>query len=216
MERLKIITAVRSPRAGIKLFEGVASEVLHHYGYRFGRVLNIDYSGMEIEIEGKHKPTGMSFYALCKWSDKDIPLKEIQAFYGKYMTKWHQDKQCHGLFIVLPGVAGPAKEFYQDQIESNPAVNVQLFEEMDVLKAVSGTHGVVSPRHIGKLLVRGMGKLDDCLLLYTGKGLFWVQYIISHGKKTADRIALFSAGGAPLSDKSMLSYIIKQYPEHNK
>jgi hypothetical protein len=213
MERLKILTAGRSPKAGNKLFEAMASETLHHYGYRPDRVLNIDDSGMEIEIEGKHKPTGTSFYAACKCGEKDISLKEIQAFYGNYMTKWHKDKECHGLFIVLPGVALPAKEFYRDQIESNPDVTVRLFEETDVLKAISETHGVVGPGHVGKLMVRGMGKLGDCLLLYTQKGLFWVQYIISHGNKTPDRIALFSAGGAPLSDKSILSYIVKLYPE---
>ena len=213
MERLKILAAGRSAKTWIKLFEAMMTEALHQYGYRIGRVLNINYPGMEIDIEGKHKPTGMPFYAACKCYEKEISAKEIQAFYGNYMTKWHKDKQCHGLFIALPGIDKPAKEFFRKQIKSNPEVTVRLFEETEILKAISGTHGVVSPRHVGKLMVRGMGKLGDCLLLYTGKGLFWVQYIISHGKKTQDRIALFNAKGVPLSDKSILSYIVKLYPE---
>ncbi len=213
MEKLKILAADRSPKSRIKLFEAMVTEALHQYGYRIGRVLNINYPGMEIDIEGKHKPTGMPFYAACKCYKKDISAKEIQAFYGNYMTKWHKDKQCHGLFVALPGVDKPAKEFFQNQIESNPEVTVRLFEETEILKAISATRGVVSPRHVGRLMVRGVGKLGDCLLLYTEKGLFWVQYIISHGKKTQDRIALFNAKGVPLPDKSILSYIVKLYPE---
>jgi hypothetical protein len=213
MERLKILTAGSSSKTQVKLFNAMVTEVLSHFGYSIDRVLNINHSGMEIDIEGKQKKTGTPFYAECKYYEKDVPVKEFQAFFGTYMTKWHKDKQCHGLFIALPGVDSPSKEFYREHIEGNKEVKAQLFEEKEVLKAISSTHGIISPKNVAMRIVRDMGKLGDCLLFYTEKGIFWVQYIISPGKRVPDRVAFFSDKGVPLSDKSILNYLVKLSPE---
>lgn len=217
MGRLKILAEGSSQQARIqargKLFEAMMAEVLRRYGYSTDRILNANYAGMEIGIEGKHKATGLPLYAECKYYETAATAPELQAFYGKYMTRWLKDKQCHGLFIVLPGVDSPAKEFYRKHLEENSEVTVRLYEEDHVLKAISSTPGVVSPDTVIRRIAPGMGKLGDCFLLYTEKGLFWVQYITSHGKENPDRIALFDAGGIPLSERSILGYLMNLCPE---
>ena len=217
MGRLKIIADGSSPkdkaRARGKLFETMMIRVLHHYGYSVDRILNANYTGMEIEIAGKHKVTSTPLFADCKFYETAISALMLQAFYGKYMTRWHQDTRCHGLFIALPGVDPSAREFYQEHIENNSFVTARLYEQDDVLKAISGTPGVVSPDPMAGRITRDMGKPGDCFLLYTEEGIFWVQFITSHGKRNPDRIALFDKKGTPISDRSILGYITKLYPD---
>jgi hypothetical protein len=128
------------------------------------------------------------------------------------MTRWHKDKRCHGLFIALPGVDRPAREFYREFIEGNPQVTALVYEEDQVLKAISRNPGSVDPDIAAKHIPQHMGKPGKFFLLYTEKGVYWVHPIISQGKKTPDRIAVFNDKGLPISDRSTLSYLTKLHP----
>jgi len=215
--RLKILARGKSSReqaqARGRLFEKLMAEVLRHYGYSIDRVPNVNYAGMEIDIEGKHTATNIPLYAECKCYETKVDSTKLQAFYGKYITRWHKDKRCHGLFIALPSVTSPAKGFYRENIEGNPEVTVRLYEEENVMKAILGTPKVTSPDAISSLVVQEIGKPGDWLLLYTDKGIFWVQYIIPKGAGVPRSVALFDAMGATLSEKSTLDYLMQLCPE---
>ena len=217
MGRLKILAQGRSPQARVrargKLFEAMMARILHHYGYSIEHILHADTAEMEIDIAGKHKATGLPFYADCRFYEAVLPAHDIQAFYGKYMTRWHKDKRCHGLFITLPGVDLSAREFYREHIGGNSEVTAFLYEEDQVLKAISGIPGGISPDSVAKLIPRNMGKPGESFLLYTEKGLFWVQLITSQGKTTPDRIAIFNDSGIPILDRPIIGYLTKLYPE---
>ena len=216
MGRLKILAQGRSSQARArsrgKLFEAIMIQVLHHYGYSVDRILHADTAEMEIDIAGKHKATGSPLFADCKFYETPVSACKLQAFYGKYMTRWHKDKRCHGLFIALPGVDRPAREFYREFIEGNPQVTALVYEEDQVLKAISRNPGSVDPDIAAKHIPQHMGKPGKFFLLYTGKGVYRVHSIISQGKKTPDRIAVFNDKGLPISDQSTLSYLTKLYP----
>jgi len=58
-----------------------------------------------------------------------------------------------------------------------------------------------------------MGKPGESFLLYTERGLFWVQLITSQGKITPDRIAIFNDSGIPILDRSIIGYLTTLYPK---
>jgi hypothetical protein len=168
---------------------------------------------MEIETEGKHIDRGLPFYAECKGSETSVSVNEIQAFYGKYMVKWHNNKQCHGLLIAVSGLDKDAGEFYRRHIASNPKITTHLYNEDEILQAVIDSPGVAKPSVIIGSIVSKLGKPGDWLLLYTPKGLFWVQYVIPPDKSIPSRVALFDAQGHPISDRSAFDYLAELYPE---
>ncbi len=121
------------------------SQILGCYGYHLAHIKKINQTAMEIEFEGQHEATGSSFYAECKYSETAVSAHEMQALFGKYMTRWHRDKRCHGLLIALPGVDSIAGAFYQEHIATNPEVTTLLYEEHEVLKAVMDMPEAVHP-----------------------------------------------------------------------
>ena len=217
MGRLKILAQGRSSqameRSRGKLFEALMIRVLHHYGYRADRILHADTAEMEIDIAGTHNATGSPLFADCKFYETAVSVSRLQAFYGKYMARWHKDKRCHGLLIALPGIDLCARDFYREHIEGNSQVTAILYEEGQVLKAISGIPEGVSPDRAAKCIPRNMGKPGECFLLYTEKGVFRVQPITSQGKRIRNQIAIFNNRGIPVLDRSTLSYLTKLYPE---
>jgi len=216
MGRLRISASGRSQRirnqARGKLFSEMISRVLNHDGYRVDRILHSDSAQMEIDVQGKHRKTGFPFYAVCKCSETPMPVRDLQAFFGKYMIKWHTDRQCHGLFIILPGLGDTATKFYREHIKNNPHVTTFLYDEDDVLKSISQMPGHANPGQIAGRIPQNIGKPGEGILLYTEKGMFWVCPIMSHGEKTQDKVALFDAKGELISDRSIIGYLTKLDP----
>ena len=219
MGTLKILAKGKSQQAQAqargKLFEKLMADVLRQFGYSIDRIPNVNYAGMEIDIEGKAIVTGIPLYAECKYYATEVAAPKLQEFFGKYMTRWCKDKRCHGLFIALPGVNSHAKGFYRDNLEGTSEFTVCLYEEGKVLEAIFDTQADVRPDIISKLITRDLGTPGDWLLLYTDRGLFFVQYVILPGEEIPGGIALFNATGNPLSDKITLDYLTNLYPELN-
>jgi hypothetical protein len=219
MGKLKILASGNSPQAQAqmrgKLFEKLMAEVLRHYGYSIDHhITNVNYAGMEIDIEGRHLVTGIPLYAECKCYETEmIDAPKLQAFYGKYMAKWLKEKRSHGLFIALPGINSHAQGFNREYCELSSEVTFRLSEEEQVLNAIFHTETVVGPDFISKLITQELGTPGDWLLLYTDKGLYWAQFVIPIGGGIPTSIALFDSKGNPLSDKGTLDYLMKLYVE---
>ncbi len=219
MGRLKILAAgssstVRAQARGA-LFDAMMTQALHHYGYRIERTLRVHSGGMGMDVEGRHRVTGLPCYAECIFSETRIPATELQAFYGKFMTRWHKDKNCRGLFIALPGIDSDAYKFYREYIKGNPEVFTRLYEEDEVFKAITKAPGVAGPKACARTITRDMGTPGKCVLCCTDKGLFWAQHITSSGKEPQNRLVLFDARGHPLSDPSIIKYLTQLYPEQD-
>jgi hypothetical protein len=216
MGKLRIFASGRSQRtrnqARSKLFSEMMTRVLNHDGYHVDHILHSDSAQMEIDVQGKHKETGFLFYAVCKHSETPMSERDLQAFFGRYMIKWHTDRQCYGLFIILPGLDGAATKFYREHIKNNPHVTTFLYDEDDVLKSISQMPGHANPGQIAARIPQDIGKPGEGILLYTEKGMFWIYPIISHGEKTQDKIALFDAKGELISDRSIIGYLTKLDP----
>ena len=217
MARLKILppgsTKHARAQARGKLFQGLVSQVLHHYGYDIHRLFHANTPEMEVEVEGTHTPTGAPFYADCTFGETPVSASHLQAFYGRYMGRWHQEKRCHGLFMALPGIDRAAREFYRDYIAKNSDVTTVLYEEDAVLKAVSASSGIAGPDVQAKHVFRNMGTSGDPFLFYTEKGVFWTWITPSKGKENPNRFALFDKTGSLVSDPSVFAYVTKLYPK---
>jgi len=212
MERLKILAKDDSPQFRGQLIEKLSTEVLNYYGYRSEKILKAAQNGIKIDIKGKHTVTGFPFYAECNCCEAFVTESEIQAFYGKYMVQWHKNNSCHGVLIAFPGLDQAAEKFYRRHIEENPDLTAPLYQEDEILRAVIASPEVADPETIAGRIAPKVGKPGDWLLLYTGKGLFWVQYVVRPDKRDARRVVLLNAGGNPISDPSTLDYLTVLYP----
>jgi len=127
MVSLKILASGKSPQAQAqargKLFEKLMAQVLRKYGYSIDLIPNVNYAGMEIDIEGKHIISNIPLYAECKCYDIEIDSTKIQIFYGKYMARWRRDNRSQGIFIALPGINSHAKGFYKDYCEQDSGIH---------------------------------------------------------------------------------------------
>ncbi len=216
MGKLKIFASGRSQhtraQARGNLFAEMVTQVLYQDRYRVDRILQSDPARMEIDVQGKHRETGFPFYAACRFSETPMQERDLQAFFGRYMIKWHMDRRCHGLFIVLPGLAEAASKFYRKHIKNNTHFTTFLYDEDDALKAMSRLPGHVSPDQIAGRIPPDIGKSGEGILLYTEKGMFWAYPIISRREKTPDKIALFDGKGELISDRSIIGYLTKLDP----
>ena len=217
MGKLKILASGDSPQAQAqargKLFEKLMAEVLRQLGYEIDRIPNTNYAGMEIDIEGKLIATHVPLYAECKYSEASIDSPKLQAFYGKYMTRWRKNHKSQGLFIAIPGINSHAKGFYKENIENDPDITFRLLEEDDVLNVLFESPDIAQPEIITKNIPTNIGSPGDWSLIYTDKGIFWVQYIIPIGGGIPNKLAIFDAKGNPISDRATLDYLIQLYPE---
>jgi hypothetical protein len=217
MARLKILasgsTRHARAQARVKLFQGLVYQVLHHYGYAVQRLFHANTPEMEIEVEGTHTATNAPFYADCRFCETPVSASHLQAFYGKYMARWHRDKRCHGLFLALPGIDPAARDFYRDYIAEISDVTAVLYEEDAVVKAVSGSPGTSGQDVLAKRVFRNMGIPGDSFLFYTEKGVFRAWMIIAKGKENRNRFALFDKTGSLVSDPSVRAYLAELYPK---
>ena len=137
MKRLKIVASGKSKQEEAqkrgKLFEELMANVLQHYGYNINKhKTNVNYAGMEIDIEGEARIAGIPLYAECKCYSSDITADKLQTFFGKYMSFWFKNKKSEGLFIAIPGINSHARGFYNENCKSNSQISIKIIEEPDV------------------------------------------------------------------------------------
>ena len=106
-----------------------------------------------------------------------------------------------------------AKWFYREHCKRTSEVTVRLYEEENVLEALFGTQVFAKPETISRHISHDFGTPGDWFLLYTDKGLFWIQYVLLAGEGIPSSIALFDAHGNLLSDKPTFDYLTQLYSE---
>jgi hypothetical protein len=215
--KLKILAGGKSLQAQAqargKLFEKLMADVLRHYGYAIDKIPNVNYAGMEIDIEGRAIVAQYPLYAECKCYDDEIDAKQLQAFMGKYAAKWARQPRCHGLFIALPGINTHAKGYYRENFEGNSPFSVTLYEEKQVLEAILDTPMISKPENIAKQIPEELGAAGEWVLLYTERGWFWVQYIIPLGSGIPSKVAFFESQGHLIIENATIDYLIQLWPE---
>ncbi len=218
MERLRIVAGGNTEQAKAnargKLFEKITAEVLRHCGYEIDKhSINVNYSGMEIDIEGKARLTGIPLYAECKCYSSDLATEKLQTFYGKYMTRWFKDSRCQGLFVAIPGINSHAMGFYRENCCSNDRITMRALQEPQVLEALTSNKVIIGGDEIGRMIEAEIGSPGDRLLICSEMGFFWLQHVVPIGSGIASKIQLFDSMGHRINDESTLNYLGELVPE---
>ena len=196
------------------LFEKLMAVVLNRHGYTIDEQRpSVNYAGMEIDIDGRSTLTGVKVYAECKCYDKAIDAPSLQAFIGKYLTKRLSDSLCQGLFIAIPGLNSHARGFYNENFENRKEIAVNVLNEEAVMDAIFFSN-LVAPHDSIVSSVRDYDfELGDWVLIYTEKGFFWEQYIISKGAGLPNAIVLFDSKANVINDPATIKYLVELDPE---
>ena len=216
MARLRILapgsTEHHRAEARGRLFEELCRNVLRHEGYDVDRS-NVNYAGMEIDVEGRHRVSGIPLYAECKCHATDVDAPRFQAFFGKYMARWRQDPRAHGLFLALPGINSHATGFYNDNCRDKTDITLMLLQEEDVLEAIYQDHTLDRPAQAAGRVTQDEGTPGDGTLLYTPNGFFWIQYVIPHGSGVPTAALVFDHQGTRISEPETLALLGDLLPE---
>lgn len=204
--------AVQAQARG-KLFEKLMAEVLRQLGFTIDRIPSVNYSGMEIDIEGRAIATGIPVYAECKFYENEIDSPKLQAFFGKFTAMWLRDNRCQGLFVSVPGVNSYAKGFYRDNMERAAGMTVRLLEQDAVFSAIFDSRLVRRLSEIENSLPAEVGRPGDSILAYTDKGYFWIVYVVPPGSAIADMVAIFDGAGNWIENEATFEYLRALKPD---
>jgi hypothetical protein len=217
MGKIKIFADGDSPGAQANarghLFESLMTEVLSHSGYSIEKIPNVNYAGMEIDIEGKSLISGVKLYAECKCYDKEIDSPKFLAFFGKYMSMWVDDNHCQGLFIAIPGINSHARGFFNTKCRENTKFNVKVLDENDVLKTIIEAKLTVPHEVIVSSIDKTIFEIGDWSIMYTDIGLYWVQYILRKGEGTPSSLIIIDSKGNLINNSKTIDYLKKLNPE---
>ena len=217
MGSIRVSASGTSPQARAKakgdLFEKLIADVLRHHGYQIDKVLNVNYAGLEIDIEGHQTVTSIPLYAECKCYDTQVDAPKLHAFAGKFWSRHMKDRRSHGLFVALPGINSHARGYYNENFRGATDVTMTLLEEEAILETIFKAGLTVTPDVVAQAVPDRFGKSGEWLLLYTDNGLFWAQYVIPEGAGVARAVALLDATAKPISERATVDYLTQITPE---
>jgi len=211
MVKIKILASGDSPSAQANarghLFEDFMADVLRHSGYIIESKPNVNYAGMEIDIEGKTRINNIPIYCECKCNEKEIDSKNFQAFFGKYMTKWIVNPHCQGLFIAIPGINSHARGFYNTNCKDDTKFNVKVLNEDDVIKIITTSGLTASHDLIAESINKTTYEVGDWSIIYSDRGLFWIQYVLRKGEGTPTSLMIFDSKCNLIKDSLTIEYL---------
>ncbi|MFZ0964483.1 MAG: restriction endonuclease [Terriglobia bacterium] len=211
MSQVAILAGGTTPSAQAqargKLFENLMAEVLRYLGFKIDRIPSVNYSGMEIDIEGRAIVTEVPIYAECKFYENEIDSPKLQAFFGKYTAMWLRDHRCQGLFISVPGVNSHAKGFYRDNMERAEGMTVRLLEQDTVFDAAIRSNLVCRLEEVERAIPAQLGRPGDSVLAYTDRGYFWIMYVVPPGSAIANAVAVFDHSAQWIQDDATLEHL---------
>ena len=211
MGKLKILASGESPQAQSNsrghLFEKLMAEVLRNLGYEIDKIYTTIFAGMEIDIEGTSIATSTKLYAECKYYEQEIDAPQVHSFFGKYFPLWRKDNHVQGLFIAIPGLNKTAKRFFEENGSNDHDITLKLKTEEDVIDLIIKSGIIIDPNSISAKFDSDIGNAGEWNILYTDKGIFILQYVISKGSGIPDSIAIFDFKGNIINDSSTLTYL---------
>lgn len=190
-----------------KLFEKLSEELLNSLGYRITN-RNVNYAGMEIDLEGERTLEKTQFICECKGQKTEIGAKEFQAFAGKLSAKQKKEPKVFGIFLTLSKLNTSAKGFYQEYFAKGG--ELILLEESDILNYLYDRNLLIKHNSVQKMCQDSFAtfNIGDAELLYTERGYFWLQYMISVNNDVPDYICLIDSKGNFISEKNVIDELM--------
>jgi hypothetical protein len=161
------------------LLEGLASKFLKSQSYEIETQLRI--TGVELDIEAKHKVSGKLIYVECKAHRETLSADNITKLLG---TLDLHDKYQEG-WLVSAGPLGKDTKGIWSEWQTKPAekrARLTVFSPDKLVGTLIDSGVVVSPEGLEtpawcKTTQRG----QETVLFVSTLGLFWVQQILANG-----------------------------------
>lgn len=190
-----------------KLFEKLCEELLNALGYKITN-RNVNYAGMEIDLEGERTLEKIPFICECKGQKAEVGSKEFQAFAGKLSAKQKKNPQMFGIFLTLSQLNQSAKGFFQEYFAGKN--ELILLEEPEILKYLYERNLVVIPDLIRERSENNFStfKTGDAALLYTDKGYYWLQFMVSEGNDVPEYICFMESNGDIITERNVVDELM--------
>ena len=190
-----------------KLFEKLCVILLRFLGYETAGTPNVNYSGIEIDIDAKSIATSTPLYAECKCYTEDIDAPHVVKFFGKYMTMYRRDNRSQGLLLVLPHINSHAQGFYKEHCENQTDISIILYEEEKIINFLIQNGLINNYRNYQSLIKTEWGIPGDYYYLYCAEGFFFIQLIIPKGSALPSSVAVFTSNSELLTDEASINLV---------
>lgn len=217
MKRLRIVPLDENtdlPACRGRLFEELVDDVLRRLGYKITAKPNVDYGGMEIDVEGIHEVVDAPFIGECKCYASPLDGPELQRFLGKYYVRCGENARSQGVLFVIPRINSPARGLWRRVKESRPEANLALIEEENVIELLERAD-IVCPEAAVRAKVEECEGVTagDILLVKTERGYLWVILLIGKEALTPSLALVTNAKGMVIGDGPLLTALRQRLPE---
>ncbi|NET43943.1 restriction endonuclease [Okeania sp. SIO2B3] len=193
-----------------KLFEDLLAKYLEATGYDIKT--RIKKEGLEYDLEGIHRVSRHEVIGEAKAFSKRIEAEKFNAFCGKFIPLWLENKSRLGLFISTETLTPDAENFYQEKLVKQE-INVEVFSGEELLEKISQELKLPNPESLKKQIQsRSLNPLSYHLLT-TDHGIFFVYIIGSSESATPSSFAIFRDDSSWLNDKNYLDLVKQKVQE---
>ena len=174
MKNVPILILGRTNNDIGNILELLVKELLSKAG--FGNFIRNAYkTGVEVDIQAKHRVTQTPIIVECKAKKSPIQTPALSKFYGQWEKERSKDPLLNGLMISTSGFCGTTLQWYKEL----PGDKKRLFKIMgpeDILVELCETNLILSPEAIEKIATKkwSIGVPDVIWLSFSEYGLIWI------------------------------------------
>ncbi len=170
------------------LFEQFVGNLLHLLGYEKPTTLslNVNSSGVELDLSVRHQLDQVAALAECKAYTSPVKSEQLAAFYGKLSAARLTEGSTRGLFVAVPRLTADGHELATKITGSDKAF--RLITATDLWDILKGRGEIVVP-------AQSSAQLSDEALIIHSSGIYAACLEIDSKTKTAARVLIRAKNG---------------------
>ncbi len=156
------------------ILELLVKELLSKAG--FGNFIRNAYkTGVEVDIQAKHRVTQTPIIVECKAKKLPIQTPALSKFYGQWEKERSKNLLLNGLMISISGFCGTTLQWYKELSDDTKRL-FKIMEPEDILVELCETNLTLSPEAIEKIASKkwSIGVPDVKWLSFSEYGLTWI------------------------------------------
>ena len=131
-------------------FERLMVLILDKLGYTDIRT-KVHTTGMELDIEARHKVTGRSVLCECKAHVEEIGTDELKKFLGTLAHERSIHKDELGMFFSLSGFKGTARRWY-DELDDEHKEFLKIYDNFGIFELLKQADVIIDEQEIKTII----------------------------------------------------------------